>query len=561
MTTLPQDEVADLTRLVAELEQRLDSSFVLYDKAIAQQDALARENARLQSELATAQDYETASAEILRTISQVACDAGQSLPQIVEITARLFGASSVRIRLIENGAWGRTFHCGRSSEAIQAAVPAEKSGIGGRNLPGTVVGENRQIHIPDLDNFPPEMTDWPGLPVARAAGARTVSGTPLRREGKAIGVLLIHRDTLLPFTEAELALQQTFADQAAIAVENARLFSESREALERQAATADILRVIASSPSDVQPVFEEILRSIAKLYASDEITVFLAGEDGLLRIGAIHSVREEEVRSVYPVPLAGTATELAIKERRVVKYDDVLNGPDTPPGLRAIARRIGNYSMVLAPMLSEGRAIGSIFVGRISMVPFTDKESEQISTFADQGVIAIENTRLFNETREALERQTATADILKVIASSPSDVQPVFDALVNSAAKLFGPCGATITTLKNGKLYWNATGTSLPGFDFQRAKAVYPIPFDPNRAPSARAILERRIIEIPDVDGPDTPVYTRQAASAGGFKSITFIPLINQDKGIGTIILNHPQAGFRLSENQLALVQTFATRP
>ena len=141
-----------------------------------------------------------AGAEILRTISQVSGDAEQSLPQIAEITARLFGASSVRIRLVENGAWGRSFHVGRSSEAIQAAVPAEKSGIGGRNLPGTVVAENRQIHIADLDNADPAIADWPGLPVARAAGARTISGTPLRREGDAIGALLIHRDTLLPFT-------------------------------------------------------------------------------------------------------------------------------------------------------------------------------------------------------------------------------------------------------------------------------------------------------------------------------------------------------------------------
>src|ERR1700744_2795588 len=136
MTALPQDVVADLSRLVAELEQRLDSSFVVYDQAIAQHAELAQENARLQSELATARYREAASAEILRTISEVSDDAERSLQQIVEITARLFGASSVRIRLVENGTWGRSFHVGRSSEAILAAVPAEQSGIGGRNLPG-----------------------------------------------------------------------------------------------------------------------------------------------------------------------------------------------------------------------------------------------------------------------------------------------------------------------------------------------------------------------------------------------------------------------------------------
>jgi two-component system, NtrC family, sensor kinase len=175
-----------------------------------------------------------------------------------------------------------------------------------------------------------------------------------------------------------------------------------------------------------------------------------------------------------------------------------------------------------------------------------------------EAAIAIENVRLFNETRETLERQIATVDVLEVIASSPSDVQPIFDAIVKSAAKLFGPCGATITTLKDGKLHWNATGATVPNFEIERAKAVYPIPFDPDRSPSARAILERRIIEIPDTADPDTPEFTRRAAAAGGFRSITFVPLVNQDKGIGTIILSHPQPGFRLSDRQLALVQAFA---
>jgi GAF domain-containing protein len=193
-----------------------------------------------------------------------------------------------------------------------------------------------------------------------------------------------------------------------------------------------------------------------------------------------------------------------------------------------------------------------------SFVVYDQAIARQVALAEENAQLQSENARLSTEAREALEQQTATANILEVIASSPSDVQPIFDAIVNSAAKLFGPCGATITTLKDGKLHWNATGTSLPGFDFERAKAVYPIPFDPDRSPSARAILERRIIEIPDVAAPDTPEFTRNAALAGGFKSTTFVPLVNRDRGIGSIILNHPLAGFRLSENQLALVQTFA---
>ncbi|MEH2488804.1 signal transduction histidine kinase [Bradyrhizobium sp. AZCC 2230] len=169
-----------------------------------------------------------------------------------------------------------------------------------------------------------------------------------------------------------------------------------------------------------------------------------------------------------------------------------------------------------------------------------------------------ETARLKYLLHAAEGRQTATAEILKVIASSPSDVQPVFEAIVRSAAKLFEPCSATITTLKDEKLHWNATAASISGFDVERVRSVYPIPFDRDRAPSARAILERRIIEIPDVGSPDTPEFTRNAAAAGNFRSITFAPLVDREQGIGTIIFTHPEAGFRYSERQLALIQTFA---
>ena len=137
--------------------------------------------------------------------------------------------------------------------------PRNSCGSAPATCPARSLLENRQIHIPDLDNVDPAIADWPGLPPARAAGTRTMAGTPLRREGKAIGALIVHRDRLAPFTDEELALQQSFADQAVIAIENARLFNETQEALERQTATAEILKVIAGSPSDVQPVFEAIV--------------------------------------------------------------------------------------------------------------------------------------------------------------------------------------------------------------------------------------------------------------------------------------------------------------
>src|SRR5256714_1627824 len=226
---------------------------------------LERENARLSAELQVLRDRQAGSAEILRTIASAPEDAARSLQHIAETSARLFGAPSVSIQLAKDGEWGEAYGFGDSARSIRSAVPLAAIRVGGRNMPGIVISENRQIHIPDLDHPDPSLADFPGLPHARATGTRTMCGTPLRRGQKAIGVLIIYRDQLLPFTKEELGLQQSFADQAVIAIENARLFNETQEALERQTATADILRVIASSPSDAQPVFEVIVTTSKRL--------------------------------------------------------------------------------------------------------------------------------------------------------------------------------------------------------------------------------------------------------------------------------------------------------
>ena len=201
-------------------------------QSFAQQAVLAIENARLFNETKEALERQTATAEVLRTIASSPGNSDLSLRQIAETSARLFGAPSVTLFLAESGEWTKTYRFGLSSRRIGSALPLSASPVGGRNLPGRVVADGRQIHVPDLDNLPPEMADWPGLPHARAAGTRTASGTPLRREGKAIGALLIFRDRLAPFTADELALQQSFADQAVIAIENTRLLRELRDRTE-----------------------------------------------------------------------------------------------------------------------------------------------------------------------------------------------------------------------------------------------------------------------------------------------------------------------------------------
>jgi GAF domain-containing protein len=233
MTALPQNAVADLERTVADLERQLQST--------------ATENDRLRGELGIALERQNATADILRTIASAPGDAGRSLQRIAETCARLFGAPGASILLAKDGEWGQSYRFGDSARRIRAAVPLSEMRVDGPNLPGEVITGNRQIHIPDLDHIDPSMADWPGPPHARAAGTRTMCGTPLRRDDKAIGALIVYRDQLLPFTAEELALLQSLAEKADIAKEKDRMFNDTREALERQTATSDILKVIASS--------------------------------------------------------------------------------------------------------------------------------------------------------------------------------------------------------------------------------------------------------------------------------------------------------------------------
>ncbi|AHY51973.1 GAF domain-containing protein [Bradyrhizobium japonicum] len=533
MTAPPQDKAA-------ELERQLRSQ--------------AAENARLQAELAIARDRQNASMEILRTIANSSGDAEGSLQQIAEATMHLFGAPSATIHIAEGDGWSRVIRVGDSSMRVGAGVPLAQLKIGGRNMPGTIVAENRQVHVPDLDNVDPAIADWPAMPHVRAAGTRSMSGSPLRLEGKAIGALIVYRDRLAPFTDDEMALQQSFADQAAIAIENARLFNETRESLERQTATADILKVLASSPSDVQPVFDAIAANANRLIGgfSTAVLRYVDGAAHLVAFTPGDPAGDRVLQASFPVPFA------QFPAYQLVAHGESAQLPDTElePAARDIARARGFRSMLFTPLMSEGEAKGVIIATRRTTGAFAEHHVRLLQTFADQAVIAVKNVSLFNATREALERQTATADILKVIAASPADVTPVFQAISDSAKALVGGHSSTVTRVINGMLHLAAFTTDNEAGNAE-LRSSFPAPLAASGIHSRVATSGEYAFRSDMQNEPDLTEAMRELARTRGYRSILVIPMLRDGIAIGTIGVTRPEAG-PFPDKAISLLKTFA---
>jgi GAF domain-containing protein len=557
MATLPED-VSDDLRLVidelesaiADIESRLESTRAERDEAKARQVELAIESAGQRRELGLARDRQNASAEILRAIADASGDAEQALQLIAETTENFFGAAGVTIRLGDGDRWIRTVRVGAASRAT-GAQPAADLATGGRNVPGTVYQENRQIHIPDLDNIDPSMADWPAT-AARAADIRTICGTPLRRGGKAIGAMLVYRDRLAPFTDDELELQQSFADQAVIAIENARLFNETQESLERQTATADILKVIASSPSDTTPVFAAIATSANRLLGGFSTAVFrfLDGSVHLAAFTPVGPAADSALRADFPKPVDEFEPFQLAQQGKPFPIPDTEEVPFAP--IREIARLHGFRSMLFVPLMNGSVPVGIISVTRREPGAFSPNHTQLLQTFADQAVIAVENTRLFNETQEALERQTATADILKVIASSPDDVQPVFDAIAASANRLLGGFSSTVFRFIDGMAHLKAFTPTTPEAD-DILQSTFPGPVA--GFASFQMAQAGEVMQVPDTEAPTYEL--KEISRARGYRSMLFVPLMNNGMSIGSIAVTRVQPG-PFANHHVQLLQTFA---
>ena len=513
---------------------------------------------QLQRQLREALEQQSATSEILRVMSSSASDIQPVLDAVAENAARLCAAPDVSIFLRE--AEHLRIVARHGAIPSDAALPLNReSGVGWAVLTG------RTVHVADMqaepERFPVSFQN------AQRLGFRTVLNVPLMRQGGAIGAISLRRTEALAFTERQVTLLETFADQAVIAIENVRLFRELEErnaeltdTLARQTATGEVLRAISRAQTDAQPVFDIIAESAQRLCGAGYGQVALY-DGALLHMTAFHNVNPEGVEALrrrFPAPAdRGSAMGRALQTRAVVEIPDVLADPAY--AFKTELRTMGFQSLLVVPMVHKDEPIGAIAVGRLERGSFPEKQIELLQTFADQAVIAIENVRLFKEleTRnrdlsEALEQQTVTGEVLKAISRSTFDLEPVLDALIENAARL---CNARrgVILRRDGDVY---RGVAFYNAAPDLVQFVKDHPVTPGRQTvTARVALERRTIQVADLQAD--PEYRYALRDVDPIRTEVGVPMLRGDDMLGVIILYKLEVQ-PFTDKQIELLQTFA---
>jgi GAF domain-containing protein len=525
------------------------------------------EVARLTRERDEALEQQRAAAEVLKIISAARTELQPVLEVVVRSAARYCRADDVTLFELDGLDLREAAHWGAVPHLEGLRFPCTRGSVAGR-----VILERKALHVIDLQA---EAKDFPeGSAMARRFGHRTIASVPLLREGVAVGTLQLRRTEVNPFTDKQIALLGTFAAQAVIAIENARLLNELRqrttdltESLEQQTATSEVLKVISSSPGELEPVFQAMLENAVRICNAKFGVLYLYG-GGKFRSAALANPSPEfeaflKERGEF-VAAPRTALGRIVETRQTVHIVDAKTEPAYVDGepIFVAAVNLGAYrTLVSVPMFKENELIGAILIYRQEVRPFTDKQIELVQNFAAQAAIAIENTRLLNELRQSLEQQTATANVLRVISSSPGELEPVFGTMLENATRICDAKFGNLWLAKDGGFLVAATHGIPAAYrdQIQLGAVVRPGP----TLPIARAASAREPVHITDlredVSYLEREPVARAGVELGQVRTLLTVPMLREREVIGVFAI-YRQDVRPFTDKQIELVQNFAAQ-